>query len=213
MENALAIKDSEALSCGALSSLPGIGRNLHVSTDFNSSCAPEFSAAWFALYTVPRHEKQVHRLLLEKQIEAYLPLYRAQRHWQKRNPIVLDLPLFPNYIFVRIARPDRRRVLAISGALSLVGSNREAWPLEHNEIEALQAGLHLRKPEPHPYLAVGERVRITRGSMSGLEGVLVRKKNDFRVVLSLDQIMCSVSVEVDATEIEPVATLRRNTNN
>lgn len=213
MENALAIKDSEALSCGALSSLPRIGRNLHVVKDFKSPSAPVPSSDWFALYTVPRHEKQVHRLLVERQIEAYLPMYKAERHWQKRSPAVLDLPLFPNYIFVHIARPDRGRVLAISGALSLVGSNREAWPLQHNEIEALRSGLHLRRPEPHPYLTVGERVRIARGSMSGLEGVLIRKKDDFRVVLSLDQIMCSVSVEVDATEIEPVTTQRRNTSN
>lgn len=213
MENALAIKDSEASSCGALSSLPPTKRNFHILKDFKLTYASELHAAWFALYTVPRHEKQVHRLLVEKQIEAYLPLYRAKRHWQKKSPVVLDLPLFPNYIFVRIARPDKGRVLAISGALSLVGSNREAWPLEHKEIEALRAGLHLRRPEPHPYLTVGERVRIIRGSMLGLQGVLVRKKNDFRVVLSLDHIMCSVSVEVDATEIEPVATQIRNATN
>lgn len=213
MENALAIKDSEALSCGALSSLTQVKGYFDSIQSFRSCYAREFPAAWFALYTVPRHEKQVYRLLIERKIEAYLPLYRAPREWQKKPPTVLDLPLFPNYVFVRIARPDRGRVLAISGALSLVGSNREAWPLQHEEIEALRASLHLRRPEPHPYLAVGERVRIIRGSMSGLEGVLVRKKNDFRVVLSLDGVMCSVSVEVDAAEIEAVANPRRNTNN
>ena len=71
------------------------------------------------------------------------------------------------------------------------------------EIEAIRLGLQMRKIEPHPYLTAGERVRIKAGVMAGVEGILVRKKNDFRVVLSLDAIMRSVAVEVDANDIEP----------
>jgi len=159
---------------------------------------------WFAVYTTPRHEKHVSEILAERQIETFLPLYRANRQWKKSSPVVLDLPLFPTYVFVRIARQARGVVLGTPGVLSIVGSSKEAWPLPELEIDALRSGLLERKIEPHPYLVVGERVRIMAGVMTGVEGVLVRKKNYLRVVLSLDTIMRSVAVEVNANDIEPV---------
>jgi transcription antitermination factor NusG len=94
-------------------------------------------------------------------------------------------------------------VLQIPGVLSIVGSGREPSALPCTEIESLRAGLPLRQFEPHPYLVVGEKVRITAGSLEGMVGVLVRRKNDFRVVLTLDLIRQSVSVEIGANEIEP----------
>jgi transcription antitermination factor NusG len=160
---------------------------------------------WFAVYTTPRHEKHVSEILAERQIETFLPLYRANRQWKKSSPVVLDLPLFPTYVFVRIARQARGVVLGTPGVLSIVGSSKEAWPLPELEIDALRSGLLERKIEPHPYLVVGERVRIMAGVMAGVEGVLVRKKSDLRVVLSLDTIMRSVAVEVNADDIEPAS--------
>ena len=161
---------------------------------------------WFAVYTTPRHEKHVSEILAERQLETFLPLYRANRQWKKCSPVVLDLPLFPTYVFVRIARQARGVVLGTPGVLSIVGSSKESWPLPDFEIDALRSGLLERKIEPHPYLIMGERVRIMAGVMAGVEGVLVRKKNDLRVVLSLDTIMRSVAVEVNADDIEPVGT-------
>ena len=161
---------------------------------------------WLAVYTTPRHEKHVSEILAERQIETFLPLYRANRQWKKSSPVVLDLPLFPTYVFVRIARQARGVVLGTPGVLSIVGSSKESWPLPDFEIDALRSGLLERKIEPHPYLVVGERVRIMAGVMAGVEGVLVRKKNDLRVVLSLDTIMRSVAVEVNADDIEPACT-------
>jgi transcription antitermination factor NusG len=90
------------------------------------------------------------------------------------------------------------------GVLSIVGSPKEPWPLPHFEIEALRFGAQMGKIEPHPYLKIGERVRITTGSMAGVEGILVRKKNELRFILTLDAIMRSVAVEVDANDLEPV---------
>jgi transcription antitermination factor NusG len=154
---------------------------------------------WFAVYTTPRHEKYVSELLADRQIETFLPLYRTTRQWKKSRP------LFPTYVFVRIARQARGSVLGTPGVMSIVGSAKEPWPLPDLEIEALRSGLVERKIEPHPYLVVGERVRIKAGMMAGVEGVLVRKKNEFRVVLTLDSIMQSVAVEVDADDIEPAS--------
>jgi transcription antitermination factor NusG len=134
-------------------------------------------------------------------------LYSTRRQWKKRLPETVHLPLFPNYVFVRISRRERTAVLGTPGVFSIVGSGAHAWELPEREIEALRDGLHERKIEPHAYLTVGERVRIKAGVMAGVGGILVRKKNDFRVVLSLDAIMRSVAVEVDADDIEPVGTL------
>ncbi len=166
-------------------------------------CGADASQRWFAVYTIPRHEKHVSEILTMRRIKTFLPLYRTTREWKKCCPVVLELPLFPTYVFVRIARQARGVILATPGVLSIVGSSRESWPLPDLEIEALRSGLLERKIEPHPYLNVGERVRIIAGVMTGVEGVLVRKKNEFRVVLSLDSIMRSVAVEVDGDDVEP----------
>jgi transcription antitermination factor NusG len=159
---------------------------------------------WFAAYTTPRHEKHVAELLKERNIETFLPLYRVARQWKKSAPVVLELPLFPSYLFVRISRPSRGIVLGLPGVLSIVGSSAEPWPLPAFEIEALRFGSRMGRVEPHPYLKVGERVRVKSGPMSGLEGVLARKKNELRFVLTLEVIMRSVAVEVDADDLEMI---------
>jgi transcription antitermination factor NusG len=168
-----------------------------------SGAAPEFSANWFAVYTNSHHEKRVASHFAERQIESFLPLYAMTRRWKNRCEMNLELPLFPNYVFVRIDPRKRVRVLEVPGVLSLVGFGRTLAPLPDFEIEALRSALGRMKIEPHPYLVIGERVRIKRGPMAGMEGVLVRKKNNFRVVLALDAILQSVAVEVDADDLEP----------
>ncbi len=165
----------------------------------------ELSAHWFAAYTSSHHEKRVASRLAERQMESFLPLYRTARRWKNRCQMALDLPLFPNYVFVRMAPRERVRVLEVPGVLSLVGSGRTLVPLPDFEIEALRSAVGERKMEPHPYLVIGERARIRRGPMMGMEGVLLRKKSNFRVVLALEAILQCVSVEVDGDDLEPVA--------
>jgi transcription antitermination factor NusG len=163
---------------------------------------------WFAVYTNSRHEKCVAKHFDERQIENFLPLYQKLHHWTKRNRVRLDLPLFPNYVFVHIAPQQRTSVLAVPGVLGMVGRGNLASALPSAEIESLRTGLQLRKFEPHPYFVAGERVRIKAGSMEGLEGILLRKKNELRLVLTLDLIKRSVAVEVDAQDVEPVISRR-----
>jgi transcription antitermination factor NusG len=160
---------------------------------------------WFAAYTIPRHEKHVQELLTERGIENFLPLYRATRLWKKSCPTVLDLPLFPACVFVRIAQMARGTILGMPGVVSIVGSPNKPWPLPDSEMEGLRLGIQTQKIEPHPYSKFGERVRIKSGLMSGVEGILIRKKNEFRVVLTIDTIMRSVAVEVDVDDIEAAA--------
>ena len=179
-------------------------RELATSVEENEvSCGTaDHRPQWFAVYTSSRHEKRVHELLTEQGIENFLPLYKTTRQWKKSCPAVLDLPLFPTYVFVRIAQPARGTVLGMPGVLSIVGSPKKPWPLPDREIEALRLGIQTQKIEPHAYLKCGERIRIKTGVMTGVEGILVRKRNDLRVVLTLDTIMRSVAVEVDVDDIE-----------
>ena len=165
---------------------------------------PEQSARWFAVYTTPRHEKSVARHFEVRQIESFLPLYRSVHRWKNGCRVTVEQPLFPNYVFVSLGRRDYIRVLQVPGVLSLVGSGREPSALPTSEIEALRSGLPLVEYEPHPYLVAGDRVRIRAGSLAGMVGVLVRKKNNFRVVLTLELIMQSVAVEIGIDEIEPI---------
>jgi len=158
---------------------------------------------WFAAYTTPRHEKAVTRQLGVRHIECFLPLYTSVRRWKNGCRVAVEQPLFPGYVFVRVQRRNSVIVLQVPGIVSIVGSGREPSALRGDEIESLRAGLPQRYYEPHPYLAVGEKVRIVSGSLAGMSGVLVRRKKNFRVVLTLDLIMQSVAVEIGIDEIEP----------
>jgi transcription antitermination factor NusG len=164
------------------------------------------SPKWFAVYTTPRHEKAVARHFEFRRIESFLPLYMEMHRWKNGCRVNVEQPLFPGYIFARIGRRDSTQVLSVPGVLLIVGSGREPLALPDFEIEALRSGLHLRKFEPHPYLVVGEKARIKSGSLAGMVGILARKKNSLRVVLTLELIMRSVAVEVDADELERVST-------
>lgn len=161
-------------------------------------------ARWFAAYTTPRHEKVVSRHLQTRQIESFLPLYTSVRRWKNGCRVPVHEPLFPGYIFVHIPRRESFRVLQVPGVISIVSAGREPSALPSSEIESLRSGIPTRTFEPHPYLVAGERVRIKSGSLAGLVGVLIRRKNDFRVVLTLDIIRQSVAVEIDIDEIEPL---------
>ena len=158
---------------------------------------------WFALYTTARHEKRVAEHLLQRQIECYVPLYRSERKWSDGSRVTLELPLFPCYLFIHIQRKERGSVLAVPGALAVVGgTGGEPAALPDATIDALRSGLELRHAQPHPLLTVGQRVRIRSGALAGLEGIVVRNKNGFRVVMTLEHIMQSYSVEVDLEDLE-----------
>jgi transcription antitermination factor NusG len=127
------------------------------------------------------------------------------RRWKDRRK-ELELALFPGYIFVHLALPDRLRVLQLPSAVRLVSFNGQPAVMPEAEIEQLRQRLARGGcVEPHPYLRVGRRVRVCGGPMQGLEGIIVRRKDRCRVVFSLDLIMRSVAVEVDETDVEPIA--------
>ncbi len=159
---------------------------------------------WYAAHTRARHEKRVAEQLASRHVEFFLPLYLASHRWKDRIAR-LELPLFPGYIFVRLPLQQRRKVLEIASVVSLVGPHGTPTPLLANEIESLRAGLEAQlRAVPLPYLKIGRRVRVKNGPLMGAEGILLRKKDKFRIVLSIDLIMRSVAVEIDAADVEPI---------
>src|SRR5215469_9800279 len=158
---------------------------------------------WYAAYTAANHEKRVAEQLGLRGIENFLPVYASVRRWKDRR-VTLQLALFPGYVFVRLALRDRLQVLQIAGVAHLVEFNGVPAALPEEEVAALQKGLASgMRAEPHPYVTIGRRVRVTQGPLAGLEGIVQRMRGGTRVVLSLDLIQRSVAVDVDALGLEP----------
>lgn len=158
---------------------------------------------WFAVYTAPRHEKSAARHLQQRAIEHFLPLYKSRRKWKDGSKVELDLPLFPSYLFVRIDWKQRVRVLEAPVVVSFVtGVGGKPAELPEEAIASLQSGLALHSAEPHPLLFEGQKARIRSGPLVGFEGVVMRRKNSLRVVLTIEQIMRSYSIEVANDELE-----------
>jgi transcription antitermination factor NusG len=158
---------------------------------------------WYAAYTCANHEKRVAAELGARDVEHFLPLYSSVRRWKDRR-VQLELCLFPGYIFVRLALCNWLRVVQIPSVVRLVGFGGLPTALPDTEMEILRSGLcQSLRVEPHPFLTVGRRVRITAGPFAGLEGVLKRKRNSLRVVVSLSLIQHSVAVDVDVSDVAP----------
>jgi transcription antitermination factor NusG len=185
-------EDGEALLKNCRTTSPALSLNL--------------ARHWFAVYTTCRHEKRVARNLEQRQIEHFLPTYRTQHTWKDGTRAILDLPLFPGYVFVRIDLHDRVGVLEVPGVVSMIGTARQPAPLPELEVDALRAGLDPTKVEPHPLLTVGQRVRIARGALAGVEGIVVRKKSGLQVVLTLSLLMQSIAIEVSGGDVELTGT-------
>lgn len=162
-----------------------------------------FERLWYAAYTNANHEKRVTQQLEQRSIEHLLPLYESVRRWKDRR-VRLLVPLFPGYVFVRLALRDRLQVLQIPGVVYLVNFNGHPTPLPEEDIQAIQKCLGRgRQVEPHLYLQAGRRVRVKDGPLQGLEGIILRRKNKTRFVLSFELIMRSVAVEIDETDLVP----------
>lgn len=159
---------------------------------------------WYAVFTVPQNEKSAARHLSLREVESFVPTYQSARVWKNRQRVQLALPLFPSYVFVRIGSRERGKVLGAPGVLRIVGNRREPLPVPDATIDFLRSDLCENRIEPYRELVVGQKVRIRRGAMCGLQGVLVRKNNNLRFVLTVDLINQNAAVEIGAENLEPV---------
>jgi transcription antitermination factor NusG len=159
---------------------------------------------WWALYTRHQHEKTVAEMLSNKGFDVFLPLYDSMRRWKDRSKL-LSLPLFPGYVFVRGGLSRKLQVVSTPGVHMILYRGEQIAVIPDAEIQAIRTAVDGRyRIEPHPFLKCGDRVRMIRGSLEGVEGILTRKKNYIRLVLSVEMLAQSVAVEVNASDVEPV---------
>ena len=160
---------------------------------------------WYAAYTRHQHEKVVAETLLGKGFEVFLPEYRAVHRWKDRRKELM-LPLFPNYVFIKGGLDRMLHIVTTPGLHSLVGCGGRPESIPQEDMDAVRRLVQSSfVVEPHPFLKCGECVRVKYGPLEGIEGVLIRKSNSNRLVLSVDMLQKSVAVEVDVSMVEPAS--------
>ena len=162
--------------------------------------------AWYAIQTMPRHERKIAADLRRKGLHTFLPLFPSPRKWSDRVRI-LDIPLFPGYVFLQMSpTPETRRVvLRSNGVTSFVGVRGVGVPIPETQIAAIRSILEQKLPfTVHPFLNIGQRVRIRSGSLDGLEGILTEVKGDLSLIISVDLVHRSLAIRVAGYRIEPV---------
>ena len=162
-------------------------------------------ARWYAIRTRSRHEKVAARELAARDISVFLPLVASVRQWSDRRTEV-ELPLFPGYAFVRVTyfSGERIRVLQASGVVNFVGGNAGV-SIPEEQIEAIRTLLVRKVPvKDHPFLTVGQRIRVRSGSLSGLEGILVAVNGLRSLVISVEPIQRSLCINLDGYDVEVV---------
>ncbi|MFY9805025.1 MAG: UpxY family transcription antiterminator [Candidatus Acidiferrales bacterium] len=168
------------------------------------SADPEFS--WFAIQTWPRHEKRVVAELSEKGVSVFLPLSSEKRQWSDRWRLV-ELPLFPQYAFVRIPPKSDARIpiLRTAGVTGFVGKRGVGLPIPDREIAGIRMVLAQGIPfHHHSFLNVGKRIRIRGGSLDGVEGILTAINSDETLVVSVELIQRSLAIQIAGFAVEPV---------
>ncbi len=158
--------------------------------------------AWYVLYTRHQHEKAVAQILTSKGFEILLPLYSTARRWKDRTKL-LSLPLFPCYVFLRGGLERRLAIMTTPGVHALVSTAGQPTAIPPAEIDAIRRVVEGgARVEPHPFLKCGEWVRVKCGPLMGIQGILVRKKNLYRLVLSVEMLGKAAAVEIDAFLVE-----------
>ena len=160
-----------------------------------------FDPQWYVLFVRSNQEKRVARGLHERGVEHLLPCYSSLRHWKDRR-VRLEMPLFPGYVFIHLPFVERLKALTVPNVVSLVGRKDYPAVISPEEISWIRCGVAHGQAEPHEYLKVGQRVMITDGPLSGMQGILTRRGNGARVVISLGSIARAFMVEVDESIVK-----------
>lgn len=159
-------------------------------------------STWWAIYTRHQHEKVVADMLFAKKFEVFLPVYESVRRWKDRKKLI-SLPLFPCYVFVKGGLDRKLQVVTTPGVHMILNRGERVATIPEAEIQAIKKAVEGQyRVEPHPFLKCGERVRVVKGALEGVEGILLRKRNWCRLVLSVEMLSQSVAVEVDSSDVE-----------
>ena len=167
------------------------------------------SPRWYAIAVKHQHERHIEAALRFKKMETLVPLYRSRRRWSDRTR-ELELPLFAGYVLCRFDMRERKEVLNTPGVYRLVGFGGTPAVVDDREIADIQAlaeaGRGLR---PWPWLRAGDRVRVERGPLRGIEGTLLREGESLRLIVTVDLLQRAVAVELDPDVLAPAALFTR----
>lgn len=162
-----------------------------------------FGDAWFAVQVRPGHERVVAATLRHKGYQEFLPLGRVRRRWSDRIK-QLEVPLFPGYLFCRFKLLVGGPVITTPGVIRIVGAGRNPVAVSDEEIESVRRIVEAGVPaEPWPFIRVGQVVRVDSGPLRGLVGIVLRVKNDRRLVVSVSLLQRSVAVELADASVTP----------
>ena len=172
--------------------------NLKIALPMTSNCL------WFAVRVKSNFERVSTEILKGKGYETYLPTFRQLRKWSDRTKVT-EVPLFPGYVFAQFDADQKLPILTTPGVVHIVPPHRAPAPVDAAELNAVRLAIESGLPMgPYPFLEAGQRVVIRRGSMTGLEGILVEAKRNFRLVISVTLLQRSVAVEVDRDWVSPL---------
>lgn len=172
-----------------------------IAPDHSIECSPD-RQLWHAVTTLPRHEKTTLVGLTQNGIDAFLPTYEVLRRWKNRQTVAIIAPLFPTYLFVRIAPNQRLSVLRTPGVRQLVGNRQALAVISADEVETLRKAVSERRAQPFDGFVEGSRVRVRSGALQGMEGYLLRKSKECRIVIHVQLINQHAAIEVNASDIE-----------
>lgn len=201
---------STAVAAAGVVRLGGVGGAAGIRTrttaagnlDAAAAAASATGRNWYAVYTSANHERRVAEQLALRGIEHFLPTYESVRKWKDRK-VKLQRPLFPGYVFVRMELAKRLGALQVPGVARLVGFDGQPAVVPEADLlrvrEFLAQGF---KAEPHRMLKVGRRVRVRSGPLAGMAGIVVRRKNGHKLVISFDLIQQAMAVEVAGEDLE-----------
>jgi transcription elongation factor/antiterminator RfaH len=159
---------------------------------------------WYALFVRYQHEKLAALGLQNKNIETFLPLCTSTRQWQDREK-QLWVPLFPSYVFVRESMDRQLQIISTPGVIHIVRFGGRPAVVSQSQLNAVRKMLESQcAVAPHPYLTCGDRVRVKTGPLTGLEGILIRKKNQTQLVISMEMLGRSASVGIELTNVERI---------
>jgi transcription antitermination factor NusG len=177
-----------------------------LTTDSTASTSNEiggFDEDWFALYTRHQHERKVATHLEARGFTILCPTYSEVRQWRDRKKEI-TLPVFPGYVFIRGGLERQVSVLSTPGVHSIVCTGKTPAPIGKHEIDGIRRAVsHSISLEPAPFLLEGDRVRVVRGPLEGVEGIFQRRKDGIRLVISIEILGRSASLEILSDEVEP----------
>ena len=162
--------------------------------------------SWYAVHTRARHEKVVAQRLTEQGVTTFLPMITEVHRWSDRKKSV-ELPLFGCYVFVKLPSTgeERLRVLRIDSVFKFVGARGLGTPIAEAQIDAVRTLIGQQLPwSAHPFLQIGQRVRVRGGALDGVEGILLSRNDDNTLVVSIDAIQRSLAVRIQGYDLEPV---------